>query len=154
MKRIHMSSRDSARTPMQWSSEKYAGFSTVRPWFYVNKNYRTVNVAAEENDPLSILNFYRKCLALRRENKGLIFGDYHEHYHLNPHLYVYERNLNEEHYLIVISFSKKTESFKMPSAFDNPATDLILSNYDKSCLTGMERKLNPYEARLYRLIRF
>ncbi len=76
LKRIQMSSRDSSRTPMQWTPEKYAGFSTNKPWFYINHNYKTVNVETEDKDPNSILNFYRKCLSLRKEHEWLIYGRY------------------------------------------------------------------------------
>ena len=74
LRRIHISSRDSSRTPVQWDNSKNAGFSEAKPWFYVNPNYKKVNAAAEEEDPNSILNFYRKCLALRKSTDTLIYG--------------------------------------------------------------------------------
>ena len=54
-------SRDSARTPVQWSAEENAGFTSGKPWFYINDNYVDVNVAAQENDENSVLYFYRKA---------------------------------------------------------------------------------------------
>ena len=64
MQRIHVSSRDSARTPVQWSSAPNAGFCPpeAKPWFVVNENYREINAANQEEDPDSVLNFYRRCL--------------------------------------------------------------------------------------------
>ncbi|MBR4758910.1 MAG: hypothetical protein IK078_02010, partial [Lachnospiraceae bacterium] len=93
--RIHVSSRDSARTPMQWNSKPHAGFTLpeATPWFYVNRNYTTCNVEDEEKDPFSILRFYRRCLNLRRHSKTLIFGEYREHFPKDPMLFVYERVL-------------------------------------------------------------
>ncbi len=149
LRRIHVSSRDSSRTPMQWNDKKYAGFSPAKPWFYVNKNYKTVNVAAEEKDPDSILNFYKKALALRKEHEGLIFGRYREHYHFHPSLYVYERIWENERYLIVVSFKEKPLHFSFPSPFDKADPALLLSNYSGP---GFKKDtLRPYEARLYAL---
>ena len=58
LKLIQRGARDNSRSPMQWSAEENAGFSTTEPWFYVNDNYKEVNVAAQEDDPASLLNFY------------------------------------------------------------------------------------------------
>ena len=78
MRRVYRASRDSARTSMQWNKGKHAGFSTVVPWFTLNPNYRKINAAEEEKDPDSILHFYRKCIALRKQNETLLFGSYRE----------------------------------------------------------------------------
>ncbi len=61
--------RDNSRTPMQWGSEKYAGFSTNEPWLMVNPNYHTLNVEEQENDPSSILSFYKQMIRIRRESR-------------------------------------------------------------------------------------
>ncbi|MEG2453884.1 MAG: alpha-glucosidase, partial [Clostridia bacterium] len=65
MRRAMYSSRDNARTPMQWSAEKNAGFTTAeKPWFLINKNYTEVNVADSLNDKNSLLNYYKSLLRL------------------------------------------------------------------------------------------
>ena len=72
-------SRDKCRTPMQWSAQPNAGFSPegVQTWLPVNPDYREgINVADQENDPQSMLNFYRTLLALRKTTPALIDGDY------------------------------------------------------------------------------
>ncbi len=56
-------SRDNARTPVQWSGAENAGFTTGTPWLKVNSDYREINVAAQENDPDSVLNYYRRLVA-------------------------------------------------------------------------------------------
>ena len=68
--------RDPERTPMQWSAEANAGFTTGRPWLRLNKDYRTRNVAAQHADPNSVLNFMRQLLRLRRESVALRRGSY------------------------------------------------------------------------------
>ena len=68
--------RDIEWTPMQWSAEANAGFTTGRPWLRLNKDYRTRNVAAQHADPNSVLNFVRQLLRLRRESVALRRGSY------------------------------------------------------------------------------
>ena len=146
LKRIHLSSRDSARTPMQWNSGRYAGFSKVRPWFYINSNYKKINVAAEEDDQYSILNFYRKCLDMRKHSKTLIYGKYKEYYPKNKDIYMYERLYKDIRYLIVCSFSKHTEDFSMPKEYRKKNGQLMLCNYPGN----QPPFLRPYEVRVYR----
>lgn len=69
-------SRDPARTPMQWDDSPYAGFSTVAPWLRIDKKYSRVNVACEKEDPLSMLNLYKKMIALRNSEPALQTGSY------------------------------------------------------------------------------
>ncbi|MCR5294425.1 MAG: alpha-glucosidase [Lachnospiraceae bacterium] len=142
--RIYVSSRDSARTPLQWDGTKYAGFSSCRPWFYVNSNYRRINAAAEEQDPGSILNFYRRCLALRKESETLLWGSYREYQKLSPRLYLYERAYRGERILVACSFSKKETRFRLPRGYEKPGR-LLLCNYEDE---GEEDILRPYEVRL------
>jgi oligo-1,6-glucosidase len=68
--------RDNARTPMQWDASKNAGFSAGDPWIRVNPNYETVNAAAEQNDPDSVLAFYRRLIALKTREKVFCRGDF------------------------------------------------------------------------------
>ena len=63
--------RDGERTPMQWKNEKNAGFSTHEPWLPVPASYATHNVETESKDPNSVLNFYKRILALRHTNDEL-----------------------------------------------------------------------------------
>ena len=164
--RIHLSSRDSARTPMQWNSSENAGFSTAKPWFYVNPNYKRVNVEKEESDENSILNFYRKCLALRKSSKTLIYGEYKEYFPKDPNIYMYERSLDGESFLIICSFSRFPQKAHKPKKFAGRHGELVLCNYPKKpinyggILGPIEQELSefelkkgylrPYETRVYR----
>ncbi len=130
--RIHLSSRDSARTPMQWTGGENAGFSTAKPWFYVNPNYRKINVEKEESDPESILNFYRKCLALRKSSKTLLYGTYNEFFPKDPGIFMYDRCLEDESYLIICSFSRLPVRPKKPEKYWRRHGELILCNYEET----------------------
>lgn len=148
LRRIHISSRDSSRTPMQWSSARYAGFSSVRPWFNVNPNYKRVNVAKDEKDPNSILNFYRRCVALKKMSRTLTYGQYREFFPDSEQIYMYERTLGKQRWLIICSFAKHPVRVHFPREYAGKKNQLILCNYretDKNDLC-----FRPYEARIYR----
>ncbi|WP_287386926.1 glycoside hydrolase family 13 protein [Lachnospira sp.] len=140
-------SRDSARTPMQWSDGKYAGFSTVKPWFYLNPNYKKINVKAQEEDEKSILNFYRKALKLRKDSDALIWGDYKEYFPKDKNVYTYERTLSSEKFLIICNLKGKHISYKMPEEYVGLKGELKLSNYEDGHRLDI---LRPYECRVYK----
>ena len=145
LQRLWHGSRDSARTPVQWSAEENAGFTTGKPWFYVNENYVDVNVAAQEEDPESVLNFYRKAIALRKELSCVRHGNYMEYNKLSPSLYTYSREDDKQKILVVCSFTEKEVPFKAPKGFDLTTAQPVLHNYPD----GAEATLKPYEARVY-----
>ena len=145
LKRLWRSSRDSARTPVQWDNGKNAGFTTGEPWFYVNPNYSKINVAQQEGDPDSILNFYRKAIDLRKSLAVVKDGDYREHYGLRPKLFGYSRTLGKQKLLVVCSFSGKAQSFRLPHGFDPRSAKLVLQNYSHPA----HNFLQPYETRVY-----
>ncbi|WP_019723207.1 glycoside hydrolase family 13 protein, partial [Enterococcus mundtii] len=110
--------RDNSRTPMQWNDHLYAGFSEVAPWLLVNPNYQMINVANQTNDPESILSFYKKMITLRRENKGLIYGSFNEYLPDNEQLFVYERVLDEERYLIIVNLTDEAATYTLPTEIE------------------------------------
>ncbi|MCR5826655.1 MAG: alpha-glucosidase [Oscillospiraceae bacterium] len=149
LKWCHRASRDSARTPMQWSGAPNAGFTTGTPWFRVNENYRRINVAAQDADPDSILNFYRAAIALRRRFATLMReGSYTDHDPLSDGLYVYSRALNGERLLVVCSFTDKALRFCAPKGFVLARGELLLHSYDDA-LDGNGFVTKPYECRVY-----
>ena len=146
LKRLWDGSRDSARTPVQWSAEENAGFTTGTPWFYINENYKDINVADQEKDENSVLNFYRRAIKLRKELSSVKNGNYKEHGKMSSSFYTYSREDDREKLLIVCSFTEKTKKWSVPAGFDLASAELLLSNYDK--LDGTT--LKPYETRVYR----
>ena len=144
LKRLWRSSRDSARTPMQWSDAEHAGFSTTEPWFSVNPNYREINVARQEKDPDSLLNFYRKAIELRKSLPVVRHGSYKELLHRSKRLYAYERESKGTRLLVICSFSE--QPMKLPKRLHPGKASLILCNYTAKPDTDT---LRPYEARVY-----
>ena len=148
LKKLWRCSRDSARTPVQWSAEENAGFSTGKPWFFVNENYPQVNVAAQENDPDSLLNFYRKAIRLRKSLSVVQDGSYREFYRHSGKLYVYTRETARERLLVVCSFTEKPVRFRAPKGCRLDAMELLLENYG-GALSGNGFVTKPYETRVY-----
>ena len=160
MERIWHSSRDSSRTPMQWTAGKNAGFTTGNPWFYVNPNYEKINVEDQEKDPYSILNFYRKCLKLRKSSNVLLWGSYREYFPDNKEIYMYERRLCDVSYLIICSFSEKPIRIRLPREFAGRKRRLVICNYPKAShgerrVDGLPEEeqgwFRPYETRVDRI---
>ena len=145
LKRLWRSSRDSARTPVQWDNTVNAGFTTGEPWFYVNPNYPKINVAQQEQDPDSILNFYRKAIALRKELKVVRHGSYREYFAASGKVYCYSRQMEGQKLLVMCSFADHPISLPIPKGFDLNTGSLILGNYQRPCM----KALRPYETRVY-----
>ena len=149
LERLWHGSRDSARTPVQWDDSENAGFTTGTPWFYVNENYKEVNVASQENDENSVLNFYRKAIQLRKELSCVRHGDYKEYGKLSSSLYTYSREDDHEKILVVCSFAENETRWSAPAGFDVKSAELILCNYEKASSMAMR----PYETRVYKWVK-
>lgn len=141
LKRAAYAARDNSRTPVQWSAEKNAGFTTGTPWFTVNPNYKEVNVEAEERDPDSLLNFYRALLKLRKEYKDqAIYGEFKLRLPRNRKLLVYEKIANGKKLTVISNMSDKPVSAAPVNKFLNGK--IIINNY-KGTPGDI---LKPYEA--------
>ena len=110
--RLWRSSRDNARTPVQWSGEENGGFTTGTPWMSVNPNYTEINVEQQDKDPDSVLNFYRQAVKLRKQLSCVRWGDYREYRKHSGKLYMYSRQDARQKLLVVCSFSKKPMAFR------------------------------------------
>jgi alpha-glucosidase len=102
--------RDGERTPMQWNGTPNAGFTTGIPWLPVPLAYQTHNVASEQKDPNSILNFYKNLLALRHTNKALLDGDYVVLNQDDPNVYSYLRVYKGQAVLVVLNMSENPQN--------------------------------------------
>ena len=132
--------RDNARTPMQWSGEANAGFTTGTPWIMVNPNYRSINAEAEERDAGSVLNFYKALIALRNGSKTLQYGDYEPLFTEHSQLFAYKRTLKNETVTIMCNMSKEPAKLQ-----EIPAGKLLLTNMT---ITDPDH-FAPFEARVY-----
>ena len=134
---IKATSRDNARTPMQWNDSTNGGFSSGTPWIGVNHNYITVNLAMEKQNPDSVLNFYKKMIKLRADNEILKWGTFQLR-HAKKHLLVYDRILNDEKISVILNYSPKK---RRVDRFVNGK--LMLSSLGQTSFNGC---LLPFEA--------
>ena len=141
---IRASSRDNARTPMQWNAGENAGFSKVKPWLGVNRNYRYINYDSQKNDPSSVLNFYKKMMTLRQKTECLKYGEFLPLY-ADDSLMIYQRKLGKESYTVALNFSSRKKKLPksakgFPAGF--PEGSLIVANTERRELDGF---LLPWE---------
>lgn len=136
---IKTKSRDNARTPMQWDDSINGGFSAGTPWLSVNGNYPRINVKRQEDDPGSVLSYYRKLIAFRNGSRVLQEGDFTELYRKNG-VYAYRRACDGEALTVVISLAEGERK--------NPALgEVVCSNYGRETAPA---RLAPYEALVLR----
>ena len=141
-KHLFDTSRDNARTPMQWTSGENAGFSTGKPWLRVNNNKDFINVEESIKDPDSIYNYYRKLIEIKKNYPVVRDGKYKLLLPHHPYVFAYTRTMEESEMLVIASFSKK--SIKNPLNKQIQNYKLILSNYPEN-----NELLKPYETRVY-----
>ena len=142
LKIIGERSRDNGRTPMQWSAEKFAGFSTSDAWISSPENYKKINVAAEENDSDSILNFYRMLVKFRKENDVVQEGDIKFIERENNDVIAYCRTLQDKELIVICNYRGENISLQDKTLADYTAEGYkkIIGNYE-----GLDENLRPYE---------
>ena len=138
--------RDNSRTPMQWSAEANAGFTTGTPWLGMSRNWETINVEAEENDPHSILQYYRRLVRLRKEYPIISDGDIRFLETGNEKVLAYERTLDGQTLTVLTNYSGESE----PVAADLWARlqdgQVLVTNCGKGAKPGPDPVAPPYAA--------
>ncbi|MFS0674124.1 glycoside hydrolase family 13 protein [Ornithinibacillus sp. 179-J 7C1 HS] len=148
MEVIWKTGRDNSRTPMQWTNEKNAGFTTGTPWMKVNPNYPEINVEKEIHDPDSVYHYYKKLIQLRKNESVFIYGNYDLIMEEHDQIYAYTRTWGEKMFLVVTNLFAEQAMFSFPNHLVNKTKKIILSNY----VENDEKVLKPYEARIYKLV--
>lgn len=119
-------SRDNARTPMQWSSAPQAGFTTGTPWLAVNPNYTEINVAEQERRPDSVLNYYRKLIALRKNDayrETFTYGEFIPAFADAPGVLAYHRRSKTQDILVCANYGTLPQTLSLPNT-----AQVLLSN--------------------------
>lgn len=139
--------RDNSRTPMQWDATANAGFTNGKPWLPINENYVTTNVKTQDADENSVLNYIRKLVKLRKENKDvLVYGAYTLLDKDNPAVYAYTRELNGKKFLVLLNFTAKEATVN--TGIDISKAKQVINNYSTAPVNG---SLQPYQAVVYEL---
>lgn len=127
MKLLRVYSRDNARTPVQWSNEENAGFSTHKPWMIVNPNYREINLAKQKDDRNSVYAFYKQMIALYKDpayHETLTFGRFEPYMRETKNLIAYYRKGEGQTLLVLANFQNEPQTVMLPEAAGN----VILNN--------------------------
>ncbi|WP_226581569.1 glycoside hydrolase family 13 protein [Halobacillus litoralis] len=141
-------SRDNSRTPMQWSNEPQAGFTTGTPWIKINSNYKSINVADQQKDPHSILSYYKKMIHLKKKHDLFTYGTYDLILKEDTRIYAYTRTLGDKTALVISNLTDQTAAFE--STFSLSSENLILANLIVDAHKDLTAfTLKPFEARVY-----
>lgn len=145
LKAVQFQSRDNARTPMQWTRDTNAGFTSGKPWLPVHKDFMDCCVEAESEDGTSVLSYYRQMNRERTEGKAseiLLQGSYEELLHEDEHVYAFKRVLGEHAAYTVVNFTNDTVTYDS-SVFED--ADILIGNYENA----QKGTLRPAEAVVY-----
>lgn len=143
LKAVARRSRDNARTPMQWTGEENAGFTAGTPWLRVNSNYTAINVEKETIDPNSVLNFYKKLIALRKDpeyKETVVYGALEPFMEDRHNLMAYYRK-GDKTLLVVGNYQWKEQEITLPSE----CKKVLINNYPDMVLDGNLVKLHGYQ---------
>ena len=144
MRAAYKVSRDHARTPMQWSNDKNAGFSDGKPWLKINPRFSEINATADMASERSIFKYYQTLIQLRKNNKMFLEGSYELLFPDDENLFIYKRTLHGETWLIVANLSETM----IDSPFENDKAEMMITNMSRSTLS---EQLRPYEAFIARV---
>lgn len=152
MKGIQERSRDTARTPMQWSNDKNAGFTKGIPWIPLNPNYEFINANAALNDKNSLFYFYKKLIELRKTMPIIVDGTYQLIFPQDEQIYAFTRKLNEKELIVICNFTNETVKRDF-SKYKLDNSSILINNYNteteinNNCDSELE--ILPYQAVVY-----
>lgn len=135
--------RDNSRSPFHWSDTENAGFTTGKPWLKVSSDYRRFNAQDESEREDSVLNFYKKAIALRKETPALVYGEFIRAEGINAPVFCYYREYNDELYYVELNLGKKVQ--ERPIDMNN--AKLLLSTKG----TPSANQLKPFEGNIYKI---
>lgn len=140
-----LTARDNSRTPFQWNAITNAGFTTGTPWLKVNPDHIQYNAEAEEQDVMSILNYFKLMIKLRKENVVFVYGHYKLYDLYHQEIYAYTRTLDKEKIFVILNFSKNKVEYTIPPELIYKGK-ILINNYADVDFHGNIFSLQPYQA--------
>lgn len=143
LKVIARYSRDNARTPMQWSDAPHAGFTDGTPWLRVNPNYKSINAAAQQDDPDSVRSFYRRLIALRKDpvyTETVVYGTFEPFLRVQRNLMAYYRK-GEKTLLVIGNYQREEQEVTLPAA----CKKVLLNNYPDISMQDFTIRMRGYQ---------
>ena len=149
LKIVSKYNRDNVRTPMQWDSTRFSGFSSHTPWLDVNPNYLQINVASQKKNPTSIFSYYKKMISLKKDPQyehTLTYGELIPYQSERHNLIAYHRR-GDKDILIVANYQKDPQTVELPVV----PKKTLLNNYDTLEQEGTKVFLQNYQAVVWEL---
>ena len=134
-------SRDNARTPMQWTSEENAGFTKGTAWLKINPDYKEINVEDQENNPDSVLNYYRQLIALRKSDEFknvFTYGEFIPEYEEMDHIQAFYRKDAAKCILVAANFGTDAAGIELKG----DVKKVLLSNQKDETVDYTKNRLN------------
>jgi oligo-1,6-glucosidase len=144
-------SRDNARTPIQWSAETNAGFTTGEPWIAVNPNHTLINAEAQVGEPRSVFSFYRALIELRHRERVVSHGSFELVLRDHPTVFAYTRRLGDRQLLVIVNLSSEPTAYDLLEADEWSDAEPVLGNRDGH--PRLDGRLAPWEAQVFCLTR-
>lgn len=155
LKTVAKMSRDNARTPMQWSGGDHAGFTGGTPWLKENPNYKEINVEDQEAKEDSVLSYYKKLIALRKDpeyTETIVYGDFEAVEKPGRRLMAFVRRSGEQKLLVLANYQNPQQKFVIPETICGEGADKVLiNNYPDIICNGREITLQSYQALVLKL---
>jgi len=139
---IRYKGRDNARTPMQWTAGRNAGFSEAEPWMPVHPNHAYINAESQINDPDSVFSFYKRLIQLRKTHPVIVHGDFTLLAKEDEQVFAYTRSYEGKTLLVACNFS--CEDAKLEEAAQT-CGEMLIGNYKEP---GEKDMLRPWEVRV------
>ena len=143
LKAVSKYSRDNARTPMQWSDEANAGFTSGTPWLRVNPNYASINAKSQKDDPDSVYAFYKKLIALRKDpayKETIVYGALKPAWEERHNLMAYYRK-GDRTLFVIGNYQREEQEILLPGAYKK----VLLNNYKEIAADGSRIRLHGYQ---------
>jgi oligo-1,6-glucosidase len=147
---LRRTSRDNARTPMQWTAGPNAGFTSGTPWIAVNPNATTINAEAELADPDSVFSHYRALIDLRHRSDVVARGDYRLVLAEHPQVFAYTRSLDGKSLLVLANLTGSTASYDPAELTGWADAEPVLANLGPAS-EALSGTLRPWEAVVFAL---
>ncbi|MFW5727094.1 MAG: glycoside hydrolase family 13 protein [Spirochaetia bacterium] len=152
MQTIRYMSRDNARSPMQWNSEEYGGFSEQEPWIPLGRRYQQVNVQRDRASDRSVFEEYRTLIALRKKTPALMHGSFQQIKTESDDVLAFKKQYREEEYLVYANMAARDIQTRLALESDTADVEIVYTNYGRATAEAKKEHLRPYEACIFRVV--
>ncbi len=145
---LRTTSRDNARTPVQWSAGPHAGFTTGSPWIAVNPNYTEINAAAERADDHSVFAYYRELISLRHRERVVSHGTFTMVLFEHPTVFAFTRTLDDRELLVLVNLTGDPTDYDVGEVPGWEGAELVLGNIPDA-EPAADGRLAPWQAQVF-----